>query len=73
MKNKKLLFPALLPLVIMMGIGIKTMTRYIDDPADWHFIAATLGVIGFLILGVTFFRKLSKQQTAEECDATEVK
>jgi hypothetical protein len=61
MKNKKLLLPAFLPLIIMMVIGIKTMIKYLENPGDWHFIAAAVGVTGFLILSIAFLKKLSKK------------
>jgi hypothetical protein len=54
MKNKKLLFPAVIPSLFIMiyfiVTGFKTMNRYADTPGDWHFIAALVGVTGFLLL-----------------------
>jgi hypothetical protein len=66
MKNKKLLFPALLPLMVMIGLGFKTMFKYLDTPSDWHFIAAALGVFIFCGMALILVIRTLKQNPAHD-------
>ena len=67
MKNKKLLVPVVLPaLAIMIYFiitGIGTMDKYAGTPGDWHFIAASIGVLGFLLLMVLLGIKIARQRS----------
>ena len=73
MKNKKLLFHILLPSLLMIGFGAKTIVKYQDTPGDWHFIVALMSTSVFVLFAYAAVRKFNKVQKVQECDATEAK
>lgn len=57
----------------MIGLGLKSVVKYLDTPGDWHFIVSLISTSVFVLFAFTVVRKLNKEQKAKECDATEVK
>ena len=54
MKNQKIL---IIPLfvsfncsLLFIWTGTKTLSKYSNDPGDWHFIGALIGTLGFISL-----------------------
>lgn len=60
MESKKALVPPFFLIILFLVVGLKTMAKYWTTPGDWHFILASIGEAGFLLLFMVIVSRFLK-------------